>query len=414
MPSSYTSNLGIELPADGEQDGIWGDVVNDNMNILDRAINGSINLSLSGTSSTLTTSDGILSNGQYKALILGGTPSGTHTITISPNDAQKIYYVYNLSGQSVVIAQGSGTNVTIATGDSALVYSDGGGGGAGVINLTDHFAMSSAKITGGAISGVSLSTSSATVTGGTINGTTVGASTASSGAFTTLSASGATTLSGAATLSGTTTLNAQLGLGGANYGTSGQVLTSQGAGSAPVWASSFPAGGIIIWSGSSASIPSGWLLCNGTSGTPDLRDRFVVGAGSTYAVGATGGQNTITSVPAHTHGVGNLANASDGVHAHNGSTSTTGAHTHNLVGTGGSDGSLSGIVGIGFTNVARNQNSISGGSNTVTSAGDHSHNFTTANAGGHTHSISGSTASTGNASVDVRPPYYALCYIMKA
>lgn len=148
MPSTYTDNLGIELPADGELDGVWGDVVNDNMNILDRAINGSVTLSLSGTSSNLTTSNGILSDGQYKALILGGTPSGTHTITIVPNDAQKIYYVYNLSGQSVVFAQGSGTTVTIANGDSGVIYSDGGGSGAGVVNLTDNFAMNSVKITG--------------------------------------------------------------------------------------------------------------------------------------------------------------------------------------------------------------------------------------------------------------------------
>jgi hypothetical protein len=154
MPSTYTNNLGIELPADGEQDGIWGDVVNDNMNILDRAINGSLVLSLSGTSSTLTTSDGTLSNGQYKALILGGSPSGTHTITIAPNDAQKIYFVYNLSGQSVVFYQGSGTTVTIANGDTGIIYSDGGGGAAGVVNLTDHFAMNSVRITGGTITGI--------------------------------------------------------------------------------------------------------------------------------------------------------------------------------------------------------------------------------------------------------------------
>lgn len=51
-----------------------------------------------------------------------------------------------------------------------------------------------------------------------------------------------------------------------------------------------PSGGIILWSGSIASIPSGWYLCNGSNSTPDLRDRFVVGAGSTYAVGATGGE----------------------------------------------------------------------------------------------------------------------------
>ena len=154
MPSSYTSNLGIELPADGELDGVWGDVVNDNMDILDRAINGSVVLSLSGTSSNLTTTDGTLSNGQYKLLVLGGTPSGTHTVTIVPNDAQKIYFVYNLSGQSVVFAQGSGTTVTIANNDSGIIYSDGGGGAAGVLNLTDHFAMNSVKITGGTITGI--------------------------------------------------------------------------------------------------------------------------------------------------------------------------------------------------------------------------------------------------------------------
>ena len=154
MPSTYTNNLGIELPADGELDGSWGDVVNDNMSILDRAINGSVVLSLSGTTSTLTTSNGTLSDGQYKALILGGSPSGTHTVTIAPNDAQKIYFVYNLSGQSVVFTQGSGTNVTIANGDTGIIYSDGGGGSAGVVNLTDNFAMNSVKITGGTITGI--------------------------------------------------------------------------------------------------------------------------------------------------------------------------------------------------------------------------------------------------------------------
>jgi hypothetical protein len=154
MPSTYTSNLGIELPADGEQDGVWGDIVNDNMSILDRAINGSISLSLSGTSSTLTTTDGALSDGQYKLLVLAGSPSGTHTITISPNDAQKIYFVSNTTAQSVVFTQGSGGNVTIATGDSGIIYSSGSGAAAAVVNITNDFAMSSVKITGGSITGI--------------------------------------------------------------------------------------------------------------------------------------------------------------------------------------------------------------------------------------------------------------------
>jgi len=61
-----------------------------------------------------------------------------------------------------------------------------------------------------------------------------------------------------------------------------------------------PSGGIILWSGSVANIPSGWALCDGTNGTPNLEDKFVVGAGNTYAVGATGGSaNAI--VPSHSH-----------------------------------------------------------------------------------------------------------------
>jgi microcystin-dependent protein len=68
-----------------------------------------------------------------------------------------------------------------------------------------------------------------------------------------------------------------------------------------------PPGGIIMWSGSIASIPSGWALCNGTNGTPDLRDRFIVGAGGTYSPTNTGGANTVTlatnqvPLPPHSH-----------------------------------------------------------------------------------------------------------------
>ena len=70
---------------------------------------------------------------------------------------------------------------------------------------------------------------------------------------------------------------------------------------------SFPIGGIIIWSGASTAIPSGWHLCDGTSGTPDLRNRFIVGAGSEYKVGDTGGSNEVTlnisQMPKHRHEV---------------------------------------------------------------------------------------------------------------
>lgn len=168
MPSSFTPNLGIERPADGELDAVWGDVVNENMDILDRAVNGQVSLSLVGTSSTLTTAYGALTDGQYKLLVLAGTPSGTHTITIAPNDAQKIYFVRNTTAQSVVFTQGSGGNVTLAAGDSGIIYANGALSVASVQNLSDHFSLGSVKITGGAI-----------------DGTTIGATSATSGVFTT-------------------------------------------------------------------------------------------------------------------------------------------------------------------------------------------------------------------------------------
>lgn len=66
-----------------------------------------------------------------------------------------------------------------------------------------------------------------------------------------------------------------------------------------------PKGGIIIWSGSVNNIPAGWVLCDGSNGTPDLRDRFVLGAGRNYAVDATGGESehtlTIEEMPSHSH-----------------------------------------------------------------------------------------------------------------
>ena len=69
---------------------------------------------------------------------------------------------------------------------------------------------------------------------------------------------------------------------------------------APTVSNVVPSGLIAIWSGSVGSIPSGWVLCDGTNGTPDLRNSFLVGAGNSYAVGATGGSADAV-VPTHTH-----------------------------------------------------------------------------------------------------------------
>jgi hypothetical protein len=161
-------------------------------------------------------------------------------------------------------------------------------------------------------------------------------------------------------------------------GASGQVLLSAGGSTTPTWGSAIPSGGIIIWSGSSASIPSGWLLCDGTNSTPDLRNRFVVGATSTYAVGATGG-SADAIVVSHTH----TATVTDPQHN----------HVMNMAsdfGGGGGSYRLATTNGVGGT--------VSFGNTSSSSSG-----------------ITVSNSTTGSSGTNANlPPYYALCYIMKA
>ena len=142
MASTYTLNSGIEKPGIGDQSGEWGTTINTNMDILDRATNGVGAITLSGTTHTLTTTDGALSDGQYKVLVLGGSPSGTNTITIAPNDQDKLYFVVNDSGQTVTFTQGSGADVSILDGVTKIVYADGAGTGAAVTEFTSETPLS--------------------------------------------------------------------------------------------------------------------------------------------------------------------------------------------------------------------------------------------------------------------------------
>jgi hypothetical protein len=156
-------------------------------------------------------------------------------------------------------------------------------------------------------------------------------------------------------------------------GASGQVLLSAGGSNTPTWGNAFVAGMIMLWSGSSATIPTGWLLCDGTNSTPDLRNRFVVGATSTYAVGATGG-SADAIVVSHTH----TATVTDPGHL----------HTYNYPSSIG----------------------LAGGGNNLSAGSGSSTNTSTASTG-----ITVSNSTTGSSGTNANlPPYYALCYIMKA
>ena len=163
MPSTFTDNGGIEKIGLGEQAGTWGTTTNTNLDIIDRLINGVGTITLSGTTHTLTTSDGSLSDGMFKVLQLAGSPSGTNTITISPNNADKLYFVKNGTSQTVTFTQGSGGNVSISAGKGAIIFADGAGSTAAVTDLTALFSTSQA-----------------------IDGINIGANTPGTGAFTAL------------------------------------------------------------------------------------------------------------------------------------------------------------------------------------------------------------------------------------
>jgi|9_EtaG_2_1085328.scaffolds.fasta_scaffold03711_3 hypothetical protein len=143
MSSTYTTNGGIEKIGTGEQSGTWGTTTNLNFDIIDRLINGigTVSLSSSGAAHTLTTTDGTLSDGMYKALIFTSA-SENCTVTVSPNSAQKIYYVINTSGYTLTFTQGSGANVTVANNENAIIYCNGSGTGAVVSEFSDKFLSS--------------------------------------------------------------------------------------------------------------------------------------------------------------------------------------------------------------------------------------------------------------------------------
>jgi hypothetical protein len=192
------------------------------------------------------------------------------------------------------------------------------------------------------------------------------------------------TVAGTLVASGTVDVTGAFKLDG-TAGASGQVLLSAGSGT-PTWGNHFITGMIMLWSGSSATIPSGWLLCDGSNSTPDLRNRFVVGATSTYAVGATGGSaNAIVVSHNHTATVA--------------TTSLTGEISSQYA-NGSNYGGTSGVF-------SQSNYTIDG------DGGEGRPGRTIYFDGSHTHTATISTEGASGTNANL-PPYYALCYIMKS
>ena len=194
-------------------------------------------------------------------------------------------------------------------------------------------------------------------------------------------------------------------------GSNGQVITYDSNEATGMRAANImPIGGIILWSGSVVNIPAGWHLCDGTSGTPDLRNRFVIGAGSTYAVGDTGGATTKNLE--HTHTQGNTGAEASHTHTQ-GNTGSEASHTHGVSGTTGTGSHFSMSVGTGSPVEVAGEGHVHPYSGDSGAGSSHAHsNPTTAAGSSHSHT-NPTTASGGSTTQDIMPPYYALCYIMR-
>ena len=426
MPSTFSPSLRIELIGDGEQSGIWGNTTNNNLGgLLEQSITGTTNLDVTAGDITLTSLNGLVDQARSAVLAVTGTPGVTRVLTI-PN-VYKNYTVQNATANIVQVKTASGAAFSCPPTSHSYIN------------------CNAANV----VTGRSITTQANALTSSNDLATTVqslGIAPINSPAFT-----GIPTAPTAAPGTSTTQL-----------ATTAFVSTAVAAG--------IPVGLISMWSGSIGAIPSGWALCDGTSGRPDLRDRFIVGAGSTYAIGATGGSNTVTldttQIPSHTHTGSGTSGSTDLSHTHTGSGNTgnnsvdhshTGSGTTSAVSNDHSHSGTTAGVGDhahGYTTIISGASDAGGdvfgqqlGAATTAGAGAHSHSFSTGGQSAnhthtysfttsgqntahthafsfttdgasvsmaHTHSFSFTTAGTGGGGAhENRPPYFALAYIIK-
>jgi hypothetical protein len=301
---------------------------------------------------TLTSFNGVSDEARNAVLVVTGTNNAVRDLI--PPVQEKLYTIANntTGGFAIRVIGVSGTGVNIPNGATCLVFCNGTNfinglsGSAGNFTVAGSLAVTSTSNLGGAIT------------------------------------YGGVTLSNAVTGTGSMVLSASPTFTGAPLAPTAApgTNTTQIATTAFALANGIPSGAILLWSGAIGSIPSGWLICDGTNGTPDLRNRFVVGAGSTYAVAATGG-TADSIVVSHNHTASSAV--VDPGHVHSAELYYNDSATPRD----------------GFR--ASFQNALQATGNTNTASTGISVNTTINSAG----------SSGTNANL---PPYYALAYIMKS
>jgi microcystin-dependent protein len=357
MASTFSPSLRIELIGDGDQSGIWGQTTNNNLgSLIEQAIAGVVTITMADANYTLSNFNGVTDESRNQVIVASGTNAAVRDIIIPL--VEKTYTIKNstIGGYGVRIIGSSGTGVTVPNGVTTTVYCDG----------TNVYAANNGTIGDFAITG------NATI-------------------------SGNAAVSGNATVTGNLTVT----------GTSNVV----------------PAGSLLMWPTGSA--PSGYLLCNGaavsrttyaalfavigttfgagdtttTFNLPDYRNRMPIGAGTTAALAGTGGSaDAITVAHTHTFSATSGTMNSNTTHTHTASDSGH-THTQNL-GSGASQPGLTtssspvgaqSTTGFGYANISVSSTNID-----------------------HTHTVSGTTASTGSSGTNANlPPYLGINFVIK-
>lgn len=162
MPSTYTTNLGIEKIGSGEQSGTWDITTNLNFDIIDQGVNGAVSITLasagtSGSPNVIDITDGTLSDGRNKFIefVDGGDLGATAYVQLTPNDAEKILFLRNsLSGsRSILVFQGTynaANDFEIPAGKDVVIRFDGGGAGATVTDVFNSLLVTEFEATNAA------------------------------------------------------------------------------------------------------------------------------------------------------------------------------------------------------------------------------------------------------------------------